>query len=114
MKKKYKIKVQTRLKESMTLRKARRFLSVIIVFLMINVPALAQNLPDPPPNWHGMLVLGTKGKIYLLHLAMRNNTSHMFQLIMEVELAHSLKTRIGHSRKVKPFLCPLNIEKSDS
>ena len=72
-----------------------RCLSIIIVFLMLSVPALSQDLPDPPPNWHGMLVLGTKGKIYLLHLAMRNNTSHMFQLIMEVELAHSLRTRIG-------------------
>jgi hypothetical protein len=95
MNKIHQTKDQARLKESINMNQAYRYLSAIIVFLMLSVPAMGQNLPDPPPNWHGMLVLGKKGKVYLLHLAMRNNASHMFQLIMEVELDHNIRTRVG-------------------
>lgn len=59
--------------------------ALLIVALLAAAPAGAQ-LPDPPPpGGHGMLVLGTQGKIYLVHLAMRSRAEHKFQLVLEVD-----------------------------
>jgi len=44
---------------------------------------------------HGMLVLGSKNNIYLLHLAMRNHHAHRFQLILKVDLEAGPTTQIG-------------------
>jgi hypothetical protein len=44
---------------------------------------------------HGMLVLGNKDNIYLLHLAMRTHPAHQFQLILKVDLEAGPTTRIG-------------------
>lgn len=44
---------------------------------------------------HGMLVLGNKNNIYLLHLAMRNHPAHQFQLILRVDLETGPTTQIG-------------------
>jgi hypothetical protein len=44
---------------------------------------------------HGMLVLGNKENIYLLHLAMRTASAHQFQLILKVDLVADPSTRIG-------------------
>lgn len=44
---------------------------------------------------HGMLVLGNKNNIYLLHLAMRTFPAHQFQLILKVDLEAGPTTRIG-------------------
>jgi hypothetical protein len=44
---------------------------------------------------HGMLVLGNKNNIYLLHLAMRTAPAHQFQLILKVDLEAGPTTRIG-------------------
>jgi len=58
--------------------------ALLIVALLAAAPAGAE-LPDPPPGGHGMLVLGTQGKIYLVHLAMRSRAEHRFQLVLEVD-----------------------------
>ena len=63
--------------------------------LMLVEVATAQDFPDPPPGGHGMLVVGTKGKIYLLHLAMRRGRPHTFQLVLEVEFTRQDSTEIS-------------------
>ncbi len=73
---------------------AGRLVAFSLMFVLINGPLAAQP-PDPPPGFHGMLVLGTRGEIYLLHLAMRNVPQHMFQLVVRIELEGSSRTRIG-------------------
>ena len=44
---------------------------------------------------HGMLVLGNKNGIYLLHLAMRSHSTHQIQLILKIDLEAGPTTRIG-------------------
>ena len=58
--------------------------AALLAVAMLTAPAAAQ-LPDPPSGFHGMLVLGTQGNIYLVHLAMRSRPEHRFQLLMEVD-----------------------------
>lgn len=59
--------------------------ALLILALLAVAPAGAAQLPAPPPGAHGMLVLGTQGKIYLVHLAMRSRAEHRFQLVLEVD-----------------------------
>lgn len=74
--------------------RAGTFVVGFLVLVLIGTPLAAED-GDPPAGFHGMLMLGTQGEIYLLHLAMRNAPEHMFQLVMKVELEGSAKTRIG-------------------
>jgi hypothetical protein len=60
---------------------------MFLVAVLLAGVALAQDLPEPPAATHGMLVLGTQGKVYLVHLAMRTHEPHQFQLIMEAEFS---------------------------
>jgi hypothetical protein len=67
---------------------------LMIAILTIGHATWAQELPDPPAGMHGMLVLGTKEKIYLQHLAMRTHAAHRFQLIIEVEFVRGPQSAI--------------------
>jgi hypothetical protein len=53
---------------------------------------------EMPHGHHGMLVLGTRGKIYMLHLAMRGMGPHRVQLILEADLQAGPHTMI-HDRE---------------
>jgi hypothetical protein len=61
--------------------------AVLVAWAILCPPPAGAQPPGPPPGFHGMLVLGTQGKIYLLHLAMRSNPVHRFQLLLEVDFA---------------------------
>ena len=70
-------------------------LLVLLIAVLMTGSALAQELPEPPAATHGMLVLGTQDKVYLLHLAMRTHAPHQFQLIMEAEFTRGPDTVIA-------------------
>jgi hypothetical protein len=53
---------------------------------------------EMPHGHHGMLVLGTRGKIYMLHLAMRGMGPHQIQLILEADLQAGAHTMV-HDRQ---------------
>jgi len=53
---------------------------------------------EMPQGHHGMLVLGTRGKIYMLHLAMRGMGPHQIQLILETDLQAASQTMV-HDRE---------------
>lgn len=73
--------------------RAKRIALLVFLTFLIAAPLAAQ--PDPPAGGHGMLILGSRGEIYLAHLAMRNVPEHMFQLVLRVDLAASASTRIA-------------------
>jgi hypothetical protein len=74
-----------------------RHLGALLIALLLAGAALAQELPEPPAAVpHGMLVLGTQGKVYLVHLAMRTHPAHQFQLIMEAEFLRGPDTVVAN------------------
>lgn len=78
-----------------TLRECLPYLLIsLIAALSAGGPAVAA---DPPPGFHGMLVLGTRDNVYLVHLAMRSNPTHMFQLILKVDFTRGEDTEVGDS-----------------
>ena len=77
-----------------SVRSCRR-LVVLIGAVLLAGGVGAQNLPEPPAALHGMLAVGSQGKVYLLHLAMRTHAAHQFQLIMEVEFTRGPATAIA-------------------
>lgn len=86
---------------SATVRKRLPCLWVpLIAVLAAGAPAGAEPLPDPPSGFHGMLVLGTRADVYLVHLAMRSNPKHQFQLILRVDFTRTDDTEIGDARFV--------------
>ena len=82
-----------------TFRKGLPYLLIsFFALLAAGVPAAAESPPDPPSGFHGMLVLGTQDDVYLVHLAMRTNPQHTFQLILRVDFTRGDGTRVGDSR----------------
>ncbi len=93
----------------MTLQSRNSYLLIsLICVIMTCVPAVAEPLPDPPSGFHGMLVLGTRGHVYLTHLAMRNAPEHMFQLILEVEFQPRENTALVDNSFVTEMADPEN------
>lgn len=77
------------------------------------VPALAQNCPAELSRGHGMLVLGTQGKIYFLHLAMRDDPPHMYQLVFEGRLRASSATAVGDRTFTGPAASLATLDPAD-
>lgn len=73
--------------------------ALLLLALALLVPGRAQEAPQAaPPGFHGMLVLGSHDRIYAVHLAMRSNPAHRFQLILEVTLDAEARGRLADSR----------------
>jgi hypothetical protein len=81
-------------------RRVRKGIGVLVMIVVLAGGASAQNLPEPPAAIHGMLVVGTQGRVYLLHLAMRTHPAHQFQLIMEAEFVRGPATALVDRRFV--------------
>lgn len=69
--------------------------SLFLALVTLATPALADPHHHHPvstdkPSTHGMLVFGTKGKVYVSHLPMFH-TPHDYQLIAELELPEAAK-----------------------